>query len=163
MSFLRRAPAIKLDRTRVDLGSPISMYVATGLNDASGNCNVFIYIDGTMSALASKNTSGGSISGTFTNRKWKYNNLAASNYYVKANNINVALGGTLIPVQSSGTIGNWTQISSTLNWGAGTTGSDEGCDFQLHISNSPSGVPVLDSVNVSMYLQLTGIGGGGNQ
>lgn len=155
MSFLRRAPAIKLDKNRVNLGAAIQLAAWTGLNPATGSANVYINTDGLMSGSAEKSTSGGGTSGAFT-RKWKYNNLPASNYYVKANNVNT-LGGSLTPVQSSGTLGNWTQLSTGISWVSGTSGSDETTDFQLHISSSASGVPVLSSVNVAMTLTLAGI------
>ena len=155
MSFLRRAPAIKLDKYRVNLGAEISLGAWSAINPGSGNANVYVYTDGTMSGLAAKSVAGGT-SGTFTGRKWKYNNLPASTYYMKANNINV-LGGGLTVVQSSGTIGNWTQVSGTINWGVAAAGLDDTADFQLHISSSSTGTPVLSTVNVSMALTLSGL------
>lgn len=159
MSFLRRAPAIKLDKYKVNFGADIIIAAFTGLDDAVGNANVFILTNGTMDGVVSKTPTGqGSISGTFTNRIWKYTTSAASNYYVKANN--VVTGLTL--TQSSGTLGNWTQLATNLNWGAYNASSDETVEFQLHISNSASGTPVIDTVNVSMILSFTGLGNGDN-
>ena len=160
MSFLRRAPAIKLDKYRVNLGAEISLGAWSAINPGSGNANVYVYTDGTMSGLAAKSVAGGT-SGTFTGRKWKYNNLPASTYYMKANNINV-LGGGLTVVQSSGTIGNWTQLSGTINWGTATAGNDDSADFQLHISSSSTGTPVLSGKGRTVGMNDTGGGGGGS-
>lgn len=159
MSFLRRAPAIRSDKYRVNFGADIVIAAFTGLDDATGNANVFVLTNGTMDGVVSKAPTGqGSISGTFTNRTWKYNSIAASNYYVKANNVTV---GPVTLTQSSGTLGNWTQLSTNLNWGAYNSASDDTIDFQLHISNSASGVPVIDTANVRMILNFQGLGGGG--
>lgn len=157
MSFLRRAPAIKLDKYKVNFGADIVIAAFTGLDDATGNANVFVLTDGTMDGVVSKTPSGqGSISGTFTDRIWKYTTSAASNYYFKANNV---VSGLSL-VQSSGTLGNWTQLTTNLNWGAYNSASDETMEFQLHISNSASGTPVIDTVNVTMILSFTGLDNG---
>mgnify|MGYP006278003493 CR=1 FL=1 len=160
MGFLRRAPSSTQDKFRIELGTDINISAFTGLSNSSGNGNVFLLTDGTMDALIYKNGSL-SGSGTFTGRKWRYNSRSTSEYYARVTNITYDIGSGVTLAQSSGTIGNWTQISSALNWGISVAGSDEGVNFTLQISNSASGTRILDSVNARIALAYTGSGGGG--
>jgi hypothetical protein len=146
MSFLRRAPGIRRDATRVNFGNDVAVYVNTGATEGeTATASVIIKTTGVMDATGTKTTSSGSISGTFTNRVWKNNSGAASNYYIRA----TYLSGFLTP---TGTLNTWLQITSDRTWSASVTGSDGDTTFKLELSNSASGSVILDTVIVSFNL-----------
>jgi hypothetical protein len=166
MSFLRRAPVIKSDALRVELGANVSLSASVGIS-TTGTCNTAIVLyalgtpAGTMDGVATKTTPGGAVSGAFTGRLWKTSSRPTSVYYARAV-MNPSPNTSLNPVQSSGTLGNWVQLTANTTWFLQTSGTDEFAAFTLQISNSSAAdARILDSTYVTFVSSSAGGGGGG--
>lgn len=167
MSFLRRVPGIKTDQLRIELGDNVALGATVGIS-TSGTCNtaVVIYADGTapgtMDGVATKTTPGGAVSGAFTGRLWKTSSRPTSSYYARA--LMDAPNTSANPIQSSGTLGSWVQLTANTTWYLQTSGTDEFAAFTFQISNSnASDTRILDSIYVTFSSSSTGGGGGGNK
>jgi hypothetical protein len=168
MSFLRRVPGIKTDQLRIELGDNVALGATVGIS-ISGTCNtaVVIYADGTapgtMDGVATKTTPGGAVSGAFTGRLWKTSSRPTSTYYARAV-MNPFPNTSLDPIQSSGTLGSWVQLTANTTWYLQTSGTDEFAAFTLQVSNSSAAdARILDSTYVTLSSSSTGGGGGGTK
>ena len=165
MSFLRRAPVIKADSLRVDLGTDVALTARVGVIN-SGICNTAIVLyalgtaAGTMDGVATKSTTGGGTSGAFTGRLWKTSSLPTSSYYARA--IMDTANTTENPTQSSGTLGNWVQLTANTTWFLLKDAADANAAFTFQVSNSnAANARILDSIYVTLSSTAFAEGGGG--